>query len=258
MKTNIKIELGILIFCLLGSFIFQLYVKSVSELEDYSELAYTELTEDQTYYIKPYQSLEIDMNADVIYKKGAPKIEIKTAEGWLEALTIEENDGTLIVELPSKIKGSNKYKSQLVIFNDQPLEELTLRSTVNMDYQYSDSLSRIDIHQGQVSKLRGKIKASFIDLDMSDASTCELTGAIEELTLKMRNASRAQMKDFVVSNLELDMSDDARGSLTVKDFITAESRGASRMEITGSPRIRGFSTRDASAINFLDNVEMQE
>lgn len=198
------------------------------------------------------------MNADVIYKKGAPKIEIETAEGWLEALTIEENDGTLIIELPSKIKGSNNYKSQLVIFNDQPLEDLTLRSTVNMDYQYPDSLSRIEIHQRQVSKLKGNINATFIDIDISDASTCELLGGTEELTLKMRNASKAKMKDFVVSNLDLDMSDDARGSLTVKGFITAASYGASRMEITGSPRIRSFSTRDASAINFLDNKEMPE
>ncbi len=258
MKTNIKIELGILFACLLGSFIFQLYVKNVSEFKDYGELAYNGMTEDHEYYVKPYTILDIDMQADVIFKKGDPKIEIETAEGWLEALTLEEENGTLILELPNEIKGSNNYRSKLTIYNNQPLEGLVLYSSVSLDYQYPDSLENLKITQRQASKFRGTIYSENLDLNMSDASQNEMVGRTETLTLEMRNASRAKMQDFVVSDAILELQDAARGSLTIDDFLTAECFGASRMEIAGSPRIKGFSTRDASRIDFLDLDEKKE
>jgi hypothetical protein len=46
--------------------------------------------------------------------------------------------------------------------------------------------------------------------------------------------------------------------LTVDDFLTAECFGTSRMEITGSPRTKGFSTRDASKIDFVDLDDTNE
>lgn len=258
MKTNIKIELGILFACLLGSFIFQLYVQNVSDFKDYGDLAYNGMTEDREYYVKPYTILDIDMQADVIFKKGDPKIEIETAEGWLEALTLEEENGTLILELPNEIKGSNNYRSKLTIYNNQPLEGLVLYSSVSLEYQYPDSLVDLRIRQRQASKFRGTVYTKNLNLSMSDASENEMEGRTETLTLEMRNASRLIMQNFVVSEAILELKDAARGSLTVDDYLTAESYGASQMEITGSPRIKGFSTRDASRIEFMELDDNKE
>ncbi len=100
------------------------------------------------------------------------------------------------------------------------------------------------------SRLSGDIQAAETVVEMSRASSVDLTGSSASLSLKASGASKAKMEDFAIDEAEVHLSGASSTTLNVKDNIgPADLSGASKLTYLGDPTFSDFQTSGASSIS---------
>ncbi|WP_177199943.1 head GIN domain-containing protein [Flexibacter flexilis] len=134
------------------------------------------------------------------------------------------------------------------------------------------SLSNIEI--GGASKLVGKstFKVNSLHLDLSGASSVEMTLDVTKLDVDESGASSASLtgrashqdvdlsgassyKGFELSSehADIDASGASSARLTVKQELVAEASGASSIKYKGSPNVRNIESSGASSVKRVDD-----
>ena len=87
-------------------------------------------------------------------------------------------------------------------------------------------------------------------MELSGASSLDLTGSSASLSLKASGASKAKMEDFAIDDAEVHLSGASSATLNVKDNIgPAALSGASKLIYLGDPTFSDFQTSGASSIS---------
>jgi hypothetical protein len=99
------------------------------------------------------------------------------------------------------------------------------------------------------SRLEGSIKAGDFDLDAEGASQVTLRGAARGAKLKASGASRLELKDLPVGTAEVTLSGASRATVNARDRLGYSVSGASHLEYSGDPTVKGTERSGASSVS---------
>jgi RNA polymerase sigma factor (sigma-70 family) len=97
------------------------------------------------------------------------------------------------------------------------------------------------------SALDGSVEAAKIDVTADNASQVRLKGKAKEARLLGKTASHLQLKDFVVEDAKVELSDASQASVHARANLEYVLGGASQLRYRGNPTIRAARTADASS-----------
>ncbi|MGH3774348.1 MAG: head GIN domain-containing protein [Pseudonocardiaceae bacterium] len=98
------------------------------------------------------------------------------------------------------------------------------------------------------SGVTGPVGVDRVEAAVSGASTLALSGQVRDLQLSGVGASRLQLADLAVRNLDVVLSGASNATVAVSDTLSAEAAGASALRYRGTPNITRQQTSGASSI----------
>ena len=249
MKTNTKIEIGLLAFSVLLSLIFQVYLRSNLQEKSFitEELTGNIISKDFT--IESFDHLELSTGAQIIIKPGAPKIQIEADESMIEHFELDSENKRVSLDYKG-MKTKRNALATITIFTDIPLKKLSAASSDQIQYQIQDTLSNFTLMLNNATRFDGILQADSLYITGNDASLGQISGRAMWTHMNLQSASNLEMRGFQTAYLKLNMKDASQVEINVLDFIEVNSFGASRANIIGSPRVKSMNQRDASNINF--------
>lgn len=110
------------------------------------------------------------------------------------------------------------------------------------------SVEKLAIDLSGASSLRGDIEAGDVRLEISGASTVDLTGTGSNLSGNGSGASRMLLDDFRVQDADIALSGASSAQLYLSGRLSADLSGASSLEYAGSPTLGHTQTSGGSTI----------
>jgi hypothetical protein len=175
-------------------------------------------------------------------------VQVKTDDNLVEHLDVRKSDDTLIIRLsPGKSTRNATLEAEV------SLPELTgvkLTGASQGTILGFTSKGEFGADLSGASKLSGDIQAAQTIVELSGASSLDLTGSSASLSLRASGASKAKMEDFAIDDAEVHLSGASSATLNVKDNIgPADLSGASKLIYLGDPTFSDFQTSGASSIS---------
>ena len=134
-------------------------------------------------------------------------------------------------------------------------------STSDMDLVVSGatSLSLVSIGTGNfkgyisgASKVSGNLTTSAMQVQVSGASSLELAGSGTSVTIEVSGASRADLEQFQVTDVDATISGASEATAFVEQNLDVEVSGASRFYFIGNPTLGRTDVSGASTIKHKD------
>jgi len=102
------------------------------------------------------------------------------------------------------------------------------------------------------SKLTGNLTAGYAYFNVSGASSMELSGVTNDMELEVSGASRADLEEFHVRNVDVNLSGASEATVYVSQMLDIEVSGASRLYFVGNPTLGETDISGASTIKHKD------
>lgn len=106
----------------------------------------------------------------------------------------------------------------------------------------------MNIEVSGASRLTGNLKANNIKLRESGASRIQLVGSGNNMDLEVSGASQAQLDGFTVNDARVEVSGASRASIAPTGKMDVSLSGASSLEYSGNPTLRGLDISGASTM----------
>lgn len=251
MKTNTKIELGILAFSLLLSLMFQLYIKSHRNIENFNETVSNENVTIETK-LSSFSGIEVGNFTNVEFEYGEPRIEIIADKNLIDKFT-QNIDGNILKLRYSGKFMNQKYAPKVKIYSGNPITFLSLENSSKFNYAYRDSSEFMEIILSGGASFTGELVLDSLTISSSDGAQVEIRGHANTLYTEARGGSRLNMEEFTTDYLDLEMSDGATFETRVTGLVNLFTSGGSHATIKGNPRVEKMSQIDGSRIEFIQD-----
>lgn len=252
MKTNRKIEIGILIaFCLLG-IIFLSYIRANLY---YSDAEMTELTgnfKTVTTKLENFNRLRVTADIPVIYKSGSPKIELYTDESLLDKFDFEISGSQLTVSNTNeagRVSNEVQNNSSITIYNDEELSYLKTEKNVYLKFLDTLQSSEMIIECDGNANIQVLLISEFLDIDIDGNSHISIKGKSDKTELSSEGNARFYMEDFPSKALKIRSGGNSGGEAFVTESIDAKTSANSQVTLIGNPSQSNISSRANSHIN---------
>ena len=255
MKTNTKIEIGILAFGAILSLIFQVYIKSVSSNIKMEDIEYSGELITKDFPITGFTKLNTNLDFKVEYHIGEPRVEVTTDEGFAKKIIVEQEGGELNLYNENSNNTGNKQirrVSIVKIFNNQPIELIKTG--------HNSSLSIKDINLARVvrfetrgnSTLNGSITVDSIYIDSDGNSSVNLDGAAKFGNIDSNGNSHYNLNEMKFTSLELYSNGNSGGEVKVLESVVAKANGNSHVTIIGDPTKTRVNSSGNAHINMKE------
>jgi|AP95_1055475.scaffolds.fasta_scaffold21732_3 hypothetical protein len=175
-------------------------------------------------------------------------VQVKADDNLVDHLDVRKSDDILVIRLKSGKSIRNATLEAQVSLPELTSVKLTGASKGTVRGFASGGEFSVDI--SGASKLSGDIQAAQTRVDLSGASSLDLTGSSDSFILRGSGASRAVMEDFAINSAEVHLSGASTATLNVRDnFGPVALSGASKLIYLGDPAFRDFHTSGASSIS---------
>ena len=132
-------------------------------------------------------------------------------------------------------------------------------SPLKLNVSGATSLKLTDIAAGDTdcevsgaSKLTGNLTAGYADFNVNGASSMDLSGVANDMELEVSGASRAELEEFRVRNVDVNLSGASETTVYVSETLDIEVSGASRLYFVGNPTLGETDISGASTIKHKD------
>ncbi len=250
MKTNKKIEIGLLAFISILGIIFFTYVRSNMFIGT-DEIA--ELTGDvQTKIenIEAFSRLNLTTDLPVVYREGSPKVEIQTDESVMDKINVEiKNNQLSISNNRQNLSDNLRRSSRITVYNNQALEYIRLERNVSMDGADTIRTEQIQIECDGNASARLLLAATETEIDIHGNSNINLKGSSNNTEIFSDGNARFYLKEFVTQQLSLRSSANSGGEAYSEKEVQAQTSGNSNVRLFGNPEKSNINSRSNSSIN---------
>lgn len=186
------------------------------------------------------------------------EVEISQSEEFSVVIRADDN----VMEYVEVTKVGSTLKIGLEPGRDYNLRNVTLEATVTMpvltgltlsgashgDITGFESTEPLDLDLSGASSVRGDIEAGDANFEFSGASTADLTGSAQNLTVDASGASDANLAEFAVTNANVDASGASEVTVNVSGTLDVDASGASHVYYLGDPTLGKIDTSGASTV----------
>ena len=112
-----------------------------------------------------------------------------------------------------------------------------------------NSTEDLDIGVSGASRVSGDITAGNVRFGVSGASSIQLEGSANEMDATASGASHLNLDDFVVNNVDVNLSGASSGTVNLDGRLDADLSGASNLWYIGEPMMGDIDTSGASTVS---------
>lgn len=255
MKTNTKIELGILAFAAILSLIFQVYIKSVSNRTQAKEIELQGELITKDFPIQAFSIIDSDINFKVDYYVGEPRVEVTTDEGAMDQIIIEQEGTVLNISNDDALNRSNgqlRRISTIKIYNNQALEFIRTGHNSSLNLIESKLASSLKIRTRGNSTLSGSIVIDSVQIESDGNSSVSFDGIATFGNIESSGNSHYNLDDLEFAELEIYSHGNSQGQAKVIESIKVHANGNSRVVILGDPTKTRVNSSGNAHINIKD------
>ncbi len=210
------------------------------------------ITEDKDFsdfqIVKVGWAFEVEITQASLYS-----VNVTADDNLFDYIEVSRTDHTLTIGL----KSGYNYRPQW------PWTRLTLKAEITMPDLYELQLSgatrgtvegfssshKFILDLSGASSLTGDFTTSEdAQFTVSGASTAELEGAANNLTISASGASHLELPDFPVYNADVTLSGASRATVNLDGRLDADVNGASQLFYIGNPTMGDVNTSGASTV----------
>lgn len=187
-------------------------------------------------------------------------MDVEVVFGTTEGVIVEANSNlhqyilTDVVagRLKIRMKNNVRIKSGATIkiyVSAMYLDGVDISGASRVEFTNSLVTTYLDLDISGASTFQGGVQLSDISADLSGASNVEIWGVATEASMDLSGASRLGDESLVIDNLDIDLSGASRATLTVNGVMNISASGASSLDYYGTGLINNLETSGASSIN---------
>jgi hypothetical protein len=154
---------------------------------------------------------------------------------------------TITMPVLTELELSGASKGKLTGFSSS--------NPVEIGVSGASSLKIVDLEAGETefyvsgaSRVSGNIKVTDSKFDVSGASNIELEGSAEDISIDVSGASHANLDDFTVVSVDVELSGASSATVNVSGKLDATVSGASTLYYLGNPTLGRIEVTGASTL----------
>jgi hypothetical protein len=213
--------------------------------------------------VKPSGSITTETRSltgfDALDVSDAIDVEV-TFDPNVESVVVEANSNlhqyilTDVVSgrLKVRIKNNVRIKSGATIkiyVSTTFLDAVGISGASRVEFTNELITSFLDLDISGASTFQGGMTVTDFDADASGASDIEIWGSSNTSKMDLSGASKITDEDFVMNDLDIDLSGASRATLTVNGVINISASGASSLDYNGTGLIDNLESSGGSSIN---------
>ena len=147
------------------------------------------------------------------------------------------------------------YRLELSGASEGEVRGFSSGSPMDFDLSGASSLYISDFEAGDTefdisgaSEVSGSIKTADCSFIVSGASTVELGGSANDVTVEALSASKVRLSDFLVNNAKIDLSGASKATINASGRLDGNVSGASELGYVGDPTLGSLIISGASEI----------
>jgi hypothetical protein len=204
-----------------------------------------------------FSKLNISGAIDVHLLQGAETaLAISTKDGkYNDRVKTEIKNGTLFIQVNYngwkwKEWGNMVVNAYLTV---EDLTKIEINGASQLKIQDVLRLSFLELEVSGASSVKGDIQVKKLQLQVSGASSTNLEGSVEEATIEATGASTLKGYDLVVESCNIQVSGASTAKVTVSKTLVANASGASSLRYRGNCSIVNINSSGASSIRRADD-----
>lgn len=184
---------------------------------------------EEEYVITDFDRLDIGDAFDVTVEQGSTySVKVKGDRRNIEDLDVRKSDGTLIIQFQRRERRDYRQYQTYI--------------TITMP-----ALAGVNFSGAVAARATGFISEFDMEVDLSGASTLDITGKGKDLDADLSGASRLHAFEFETETASVDASGASRAEVSVTKELNVKASGASRIRYRGNPSL-STDTSGASSV----------
>ncbi len=195
------------------------------------------------------KKITLDGNFEIVWVQEAQhKVVLEAQENLLNNILIEENLESISISEKNNAKTDEIYK---VYLHSDQLEEIELNGNVILDISGEVKSNEFSIELNDNAKLAAQIFIESLHINADDNSEIILKGNCSELEANLEGNSKLPSPEFIVSEAEIDLSENAQAHFQIIKKLSGKSNDNAVLEYEGNPN-KSFLANDQSKIINLE------
>lgn len=252
MKTATKIELGIIAFVTIASFMFQLDLRSsLVPTTNANATALSGIIESKTIQLNDFNALEYDMRFDIkapiklTYKSGEPSVTFTADKSLLDQLDASVNNNILFLKSSSvgkvgylTVVDNKETRGIIKVEITGPNELKQIRSDQHCKIEFLDPIvsSSMVIDMDKHSSIDINLTTDSLMVQAGSHSEIILRGTANNTNLIGGSLSSLIGNEFESKHLHLDVRNSFNGTMKVTESVKGILTGHSTMTVSGNPK----------------------
>jgi hypothetical protein len=204
---------------------------SISTIDSYSSDKVT-----KTYNYKDFSAVSISSGMYLnVTQADTYSIEINADESDFKYLRVEKKGDALKIYFHRNFFSFFKRHHKVEINIQMPaLTGLDLSGGSNANIKMDNASKSFSAELSGGSHLEGNLTCGDVSFDFSGGSKVNLTGKGKDIKIDGSGGSKFNLKDFLVDNVEADMSGGSHATVTMNGTLNTEQSGGSRITYYGN------------------------
>lgn len=203
----------------------------------------------KTFDVSGFDKLSLGSAFKITVTKGSFSVKVAGRQEDIDELEANVSGGKLKIKFKNqKMNNWNNNRKRVDVTISMPnLKGLDFSGATTSKVSGFDDLSTLDLEISGASSSEISVKADKINVNISGASTVNLSGSGQTLQGDISGATSFRAYDYAVKDVDLEVSGASTAKINASGSIKVEANGASSVRYKGTATIRS-NTSGASSI----------
>jgi hypothetical protein len=200
-------------------------------------------------HFSDYDAIDVSnaFNVYVNFSDDEEIIEIEAEENLHPYIVVRKVSGTLIIGLQDHINIRGNATLNVYI-TTKKVVDYTASGASSFIVEDKLSAGSVSIYLSGASNFLGDLEVTHANAKLSGASNVEIEGNAESFDVSASGASNIRDYDFIIENLDIELSGASNAFLTVNNELSIDISGASNLYYRGTGVITDLNVSGASQV----------
>lgn len=191
--------------------------------------------------ITPFSKVSVSTAVQLIITQGPalPNLTVEAEDNILPYIETKVEGNTLHIGINNKSKHQNlnPTKPMKVYVTVIEISEFEGSSASKITGTNTWKANTLKIDLSSASSINMTVEAKELDIEVSSAAKAEITGTCTKLEMDVNSAAKVDAEGLVAENADIDVSSAASASVKVTEKLSYDVSSAGKLNYSGSPRI---------------------
>ncbi len=196
--------------------------------------------------VSAFKAIDISGGFEVeLIQSEAESLTIEADDNLMKLIKTEVMNGELKISLSEPVRNVKKLKA---IITFRQLEVIDISGAVRIKGINAMNFEKLSIDASGASEINLNLMANSLEMDLSGASKTSLNGKVDMVRADCSGASKFYAGDLETSSFSFEASGASFAELWVKDRLSVDASGASKVRYKGQPANIEKNTSGASSV----------